>query len=137
MEAVTCDRCGAELVVGSWPWCPHGQGSYTNVPDDIPGGFVVENAWREPRRFYSQSEYEKALAADGMELKPHHVPGGKLANWATMDPYTLENARILAERQATTKASREADVKLETLTWTTRTHGGFGYAADEVRTGEL
>lgn len=21
----TCDRCGAEVKVGDWPWCPHGE----------------------------------------------------------------------------------------------------------------
>lgn len=21
---MTCDKCGAELQIGAWPWCPHG-----------------------------------------------------------------------------------------------------------------
>lgn len=95
---MTCETCGAELQLGDFPFCPHGRGGFRNVPDDVPGGFVVENAWREPRTFYSQSEYEKALAADGMQLNPHYVPGGKLANWSTIDPQTLENAKILVSR---------------------------------------
>jgi hypothetical protein len=121
---VICDRCGAALTVGAWPFCPHERGSFTNVPDDVPGGFVVENAWREPRTFYSQSEYIRALAADGMELNPHHVPGGKLANWATIDPQTLENARELVSRSS--KATREASVTLDSVRWTTRTVAGSG-----------
>jgi hypothetical protein len=20
---MTCDKCGAELTIGAWPWCPH------------------------------------------------------------------------------------------------------------------
>ncbi len=102
-----CEACGSEMRVGDWPYCPHGQGSYRNIPDDVPGGFVVENAWTEPRTFYSQSEYVKALAADGMQLNPHHVPGGKLASWATMDAYTLANATELVSRSNTVKGNEE------------------------------
>lgn len=28
-----CDSCGAELSVGSWPWCPHG------TPQGMLGAF--------------------------------------------------------------------------------------------------
>jgi hypothetical protein len=116
-----CETCGAAVAIGDFPFCPHGQTKAMIVPDDVPGGFTVENAWREPRTFYSQSEYRKALDADGMELRPKWVPGSKhLTNWATMDPYTLENGRILAERQAHTKASRDEAVTLDTLVQTTR-----------------
>jgi len=108
------------LSVGDWPFCPHGSARVNIQRDDVPGGFVIENAWREPRKFYSQSEYEKALAADGMELRPHYVPGSKhLSNWATMDPQTLENGRILVSRQSAAK--NDPTVTCETLTWTTRT----------------
>ena len=124
-----CERCGAELHVGDFPFCRTGPADHRGTtvaiqPDDVPGGFWVENAWREPRQFYSQKEYERALAADGMELRPRHVPGGKLDNWATMDPYTLENGRILAERQAHTKASDERPDCSVNVTWTTRTISG-------------
>jgi len=118
---MTCSACGAPLSVGDWPFCPHGSSrSFTVQADDVPGGFVIENAWREPRTFYSQSEYEKALAADGMELRPHYVPGSKhLSNWATIDPQTLENARVLVSRSAPVK--NDPTVTLDTLTWTHRT----------------
>lgn len=117
---MTCSKCSAPLAVGDWPFCPHGSHRLSIQRDDVPGGFVVENAWREPRKFYSQSEYEKALAADGMELRPHYVPGSKhLSNWATMDPQTLENGRILVSRQA--KAKNDPTVTLDTLTWANRT----------------
>lgn len=112
-----CPECGAYLNIGDWPFCPHGRGMYANVPDDVPGGFWVENAWSEPRKFYSQSEYETALKADGMELAPRWVPGSKhLTRWAITDPQTLENARILSERQAQTKATQDEAEPLQTFT---------------------
>jgi hypothetical protein len=132
---VTCDRCYQPADQGA-----HGLGlcplerrrAVTAIrPDDVPGGFTVENAWREPRTFYSQSSYEQALAADGMELRPRWVPGSKhLTNWATVDAQTLENGRILAERQATTRATGER-VTLDTLVQTVRVlEGNFTVRAE-------
>jgi hypothetical protein len=123
----TCEKCGAVLHIGSYPFCKgnpsdHGRGAAHVRPDEVPGGFWVENAWREPRKFYSQSEYEKALAADGLQLNPHWVPGSKhLTRWATVDPVTLENGRILVARQAASQSTgTEFPVTCETLTINTR-----------------
>lgn len=120
-----CERCyqpsdrGAHGI-GRCPFEKRREASAIK-PDDVPGGFWIENAWREPRQFYSQSAYEAALKADGMELCPRWVPGSHhLTNWATIDPQTLENGRVLAERQARTRASADRTVTLETLTMTTR-----------------
>jgi len=22
---LTCEKCGAEITIGAWPWCPHGK----------------------------------------------------------------------------------------------------------------
>lgn len=30
---MTCDLCGKTIVVGSWPFCPHGYGAFTQGPD--------------------------------------------------------------------------------------------------------
>jgi hypothetical protein len=65
-------------------------------PDTLLGGFVAENAWRTPRFFDSQRAYERALDADGMMLKPKRVSGDR----ATIDPQTLDNARVLVSRTA-------------------------------------
>lgn len=121
-----CDRClqssEGEHGVGLCPFVARRVATAIRA-DDVPGGFTVENAWREPRTFYSQSEYERALKADGMELNPHYVPGSKhLTNWAAiMDPYTLANAIELVSRAAT--ATREPAATLDTLTITSRTAG--------------
>jgi len=61
---VTCDRCGMELTVGAWPFCPHGVSHQSVIGDDIPGGFVQEHFGHEPETFYSK----KAMALRAKEL---------------------------------------------------------------------
>jgi hypothetical protein len=68
-----CERCGKPYTTGE-----HGLGVCPFEPrkvwglrkqDTIVGGFVAENAWREPRYFDSQQRYEKALDESGLMLK--------------------------------------------------------------------
>jgi hypothetical protein len=115
----TCPTCGEVFGVGQWYQCPHEPYRGTAVPDDVPGGFWIENAWTEPRKFYSQSEYKSALAADNKMLAPRWAQGSKhLDRWVSMDAQTLENARVLVSRQS--KASKPEDVRCETLSVETR-----------------
>jgi hypothetical protein len=139
---VTCELCGAELRIGDFPFCRgiatnHARGSFNAQGDEID--FWAENAWPEPRHFTSQSAYQRALAADGMELRPHYVPGSKhLSNWATIDPQTLENARLLVSRAA--PARNEATVTLDTVSFTSRTVTDGPWAVgtgEEMRVGDL
>lgn len=79
-----CPKCEHELSVGEWPWCPHGHGTYTNIPDDIPGGMVMDHV--EPgRRVYSKSELKRVLASHGYRLSEGHVttPGTDKNPWTT------------------------------------------------------
>jgi hypothetical protein len=74
--------------------------------DSIPGGLVLENYGAHPIKVYSHTEREKVMASAGLELKekfcptpgtdidPAGIPNPK----GYMDPYTLENARILLSR---------------------------------------
>ena len=115
----TCPTCGEVFGVGQWYQCPHEPYRGTAVPDDVPGGFWIENAWTEPRKFYSQSEYKSALAADNKMLAPRWAQGSKhLDRWVSMDAQTSENARVLVSRQS--KASQPEDVRCETLSVETR-----------------
>ncbi len=98
----TCDRCGAELRIGDYPFCPHGHGS--NGIEDVtwPGGITFENLGHTPITLYSPAELRAEMDARGLQPMVRHTPGDPhTRSWATMDPYTLENGRILAERQAT------------------------------------
>lgn len=72
---MTCERCGAEIVVGEWPFCPHGFAiSGLQVRDDsIPGGETVENLGPQPITFYSKSEKRAYLKAHGIVEHVRHV----------------------------------------------------------------
>lgn len=104
---MTCEKCGAELRVGTYPFCPHGTFRGASHGDDIPGGMWVENGFKEPVKVYSHSEHERKLAETGHMLAPHWVPNDKhLTKWdAAIDPKTLENVKVLLSRQG--KAQKE------------------------------
>jgi hypothetical protein len=96
-----CDACGVELQVGAWPYCPHGVGKSSIVPDEVPGGFWVENGFETPQKFYSHSAHEAALAARGLEIRAKHTGDSDkhLINWAAgIDAQTLANAAELLTR---------------------------------------
>lgn len=131
---MTCDLCGTELRIGDFPFCKgdpanHVGASFNAQGDEID--FWAETAFREPRHFTSQKAYEKALDEAGLRLNPHHVPGGKLANWATTDPQTLENGRVLVSRQSKATGEWSGEAKVN-VTWTHRTlPGSFRVRAEQ------
>jgi hypothetical protein len=100
-DAVVCENCGQLLVVGSFPFCPHGRSSVASHSDDIPGGMWVENGFSEPIKVYSHSEHRRRLDENGNMLAPRWVENDRhLINWAAgMDAKTLENARELVSRK--------------------------------------
>lgn len=55
-----CEKCGAELEVGEWPFCPHGQGSAV-ASKQYP--FVTSNFNGQPIEVTSAA-HEKALCAE-------------------------------------------------------------------------
>lgn len=103
-----CDRCRAVLTVGDYPFCPHGRATLSAQSDDIPGGRTYENLGPEPVTVYSRSELRRELKARGLEEMVRHVPvpgsdrSPHTSSWTGVD---LEAGRILAERQAHTRAS--------------------------------
>lgn len=105
---MTCPSCGAELVVGSWPWCPHERGASGAQSDDIPGGETLENVGPDPVTFYSRSEKRRYLKEHGLVEFVRHVPvpgsdtSPHTTSWTGVN---LEAGRVLAERQAQTKAT--------------------------------
>lgn len=46
--------------------------SFTFIPDDIPGGMVIENLDPTPRTFYSKSAYAQELKARGLVIGACH-----------------------------------------------------------------
>jgi len=110
---MTCDTCGATLELGSWPWCPHERAANAVIPDDVPGGFWVENGFDKPTWFPSHSAHEAALAARGMEIRAKWAgPTDKhLKRWDVPSAKTLEDAKILLERGM--QAARDERARLE------------------------
>lgn len=102
----TCDKCGHEIQLAEHPFCPHGYGSVNVEAVTWPGGRWFENLGHEPVRCDSPADLKRELDARGLEPFVRHTPGDQHArSWATMDPYTMEAACVLAERQGTTRAS--------------------------------
>lgn len=96
----TCNACGAVVTVGEWPFCPHGRGVQAVHSDDVPGGFWAENGFDSPRKFYSKSEHERALRAEGCEIRAKWAGehDKHLTRWDIPDAYTLEAAKVLLSR---------------------------------------
>jgi hypothetical protein len=97
----TCEKCGAEIRVGDFPFCPHGRASLAVEQDSIIGGQWFENGFSEPRFFESKKAHLEALDAEGNMLAPRYVENDKvLTNWAAaIDPKTLENVTVLLSRK--------------------------------------
>jgi len=98
---MTCPKCSAELRIGDYPFCPHGHGSNGIEDATWPGGITFENLGHDPVTLYSPAELKREMKARNLEPMIRHTPGDQhTRSWATMDAQTLENGRILAERQA-------------------------------------
>lgn len=74
---MTCEKCSKELTVGEWPFCPHGYGSFTHIPDEIPGGVDIKhglcNEDGTPRRYFSRSEIAAEAKRRGLVNYVRHV----------------------------------------------------------------
>ena len=97
-----CTKCGRQLAIGEWPFCPHGtpMGNAIESNERFIGGVTIENMGDEPVTVYSREEFKQEMARHNVEQRIKWVPGDKyLTNWgASIDPYTLESARILVSR---------------------------------------
>lgn len=112
-----CDRCGVTLAIGDYPFCPHGRGVHASHGDELD--YWDHNLGKAPIHIRSKAQRKALMQAQGLEEKVRHVPGSKhTMDWsARMDPYTLANAKILAERQATTKATNDPVLAPPPVRW--------------------
>ena len=103
---MTCEKCGHELQVGDFPFCPHPRGSQAVIGDEIPGGQVFENGFDTPRRFYSHSEHRAALAAEGLEIRAKWAGEHDryLTRWDTVD---LDAAAALVSRGVEARRAKQ------------------------------
>lgn len=76
-RSMTCELCGLELVIGSWPFCRDGHAPATQlfnvISDEIPGGFVQEHFGPTPETFYSKSEMARRAKELGLTPFVRHV----------------------------------------------------------------
>lgn len=116
---MTCEACGAEIVIGDFPFCGgknrHGRSTLSTHPDDIPGGRMFENGFASPRRFDSHSAHRRALAAEGLEIRakwagPHDR---HLTRWDTVD---LDGAAALVSRGTQARAAKRVPDAVITVT---------------------
>jgi hypothetical protein len=108
--ATVCPSCRKVLRIGDYPFCPHGAGANAVEAVTWPGGKWFENLGHEPVRCDSPADLKREMDARGLMPFVRHVDGSPhTTSWATMDPYTLENGRILAERQAQSKVRHGDD----------------------------
>lgn len=74
-----CEKCGHEMQVGEYPFCPHGRGTGVVVGDDIPGGVLIEhglcNEDGSPRRYYTKSEMKAEADRRGLRNVVRHIDG--------------------------------------------------------------
>lgn len=78
-----CEKCGHEMQVGEFPFCPHEVGANGAIGDDIPGGLLIEHGichpGGEPKRYYTKSSIYKAAKAKGLHVGAfmHESPHGR------------------------------------------------------------
>lgn len=74
----TCEKCGKELVIGEFPFCPHGFGANSAISDEIPGGILIKNGLvnsdGSPKRWYSHSAMKAEAKRLGIVNRVEHVP---------------------------------------------------------------
>jgi hypothetical protein len=75
-EAICCEKCGKELQIGDFPFCPHGRGGNNVIGDEIDE--LIENGlcWEDgsPRRFTSREEKSRALKEKNLVEWVEHAP---------------------------------------------------------------
>lgn len=77
LDTVSCSKCNKDLVIGEWPFCPHGHGANSVIGDDIPGGVEIRhgicNPDGTPKRYYTKSSMEAEAKRRGVTNRIEHV----------------------------------------------------------------
>lgn len=109
-----CSECGQRVLIGDWPFCPHGRGVATVIPDAMDHTQI--NGCKTPIRFRSKSDRKAWLKANGYEEFVRHVPlpgsdkSPHTSDWSRgYDDYTANYKRELLERAFAQKASPPPD----------------------------
>ena len=78
---MTCDKCGAELEVGSWPFCKGSPSDHVKQSNSVIGDEIditvehgLTNLDGTPRRYTSREELNKEAKKRGYTNYVVHVP---------------------------------------------------------------
>lgn len=100
-----CPKCGEELIVGQFPFCPHGfVKDVAVIGDEVD--YVDHNLGPEPVRITSMAQRAAIMKERGLVEYIRHtpVPGSDKSphttDWSkgSVDAQTLDNARVLLSR---------------------------------------
>ena len=77
-STVKCEKCGHDIHISEFPFCPHGKGVSQAISDSIPGGIEIRNGLcnvdGSPRTYYSHSEIKKEANRRGWTNVVTHTP---------------------------------------------------------------
>ena len=62
---MNCDKCGAEISIGEWPFCPHGM--MTHFGDEPLTPYIDHNLGPEPIEIRTRGERRAIMARNHLE----------------------------------------------------------------------
>jgi len=77
---MTCDQCGEELTIGSWPFCKGGHGKpYGGIQPDSWGGAGMwhEHLGPDPVWTTGRQDLKRKAEAAGLKWVPEGITGAK------------------------------------------------------------
>lgn len=66
-----CEKCGHDMQIGEYPFCPHEVGSNVAIGDDIPGGIMIEHGLCHPDGTPKRYDTKSAIARDAKKADLH------------------------------------------------------------------
>ena len=126
---MTCPKCGQELRVGDFPFCPHGYGVMRVNGDECD--YIDHNLGREPIRIRSWSQRRALMAAAGLQDFAYDVPvpdgvapnAQRPSRWGAYRQCDPDHLAWLASKLSTGKATKVEDDAAVQVSITTGTFG--------------
>lgn len=118
-----CLKCHRSLSISDWPWCPHGPGTNTIVPDSYGQDIACETMGHETVHYRTRSERKRLMKLHGVEEFVRHqpLPGSDKSphtvNWANVS-VDLDAAESLVRNPS--KPSGVATEPQVPFTWRVR-----------------
>jgi hypothetical protein len=101
---MNCEKCGAPMEIGEWPFCPHGfpLAGLSVINDELEGGArFFENMGNEPVWVASKSQWRREVAARQLVNVDRHDSA-----------YYAKRRQMLDEKRRDLKAGRADAVSL-------------------------